>query len=469
VSDKIYNATSTGAEFWWYLDAFSQAALGKRNSVSSAVEVSRGPNQNDPSDDLIYVSGRGGIWKSNNGGQKWFAAVYNMQVSTNRDVAVNPNNPSQVVLGNTDYTLMQSNKRFEQDSISRDRPSGSGSRGYDIEFDATADEIIIATGNRDTNTEGEVFKKTAKSIGNPKDNGWTNLNLQPETGGNIPQAVTYGYHDGTAKTSQTILVAVKGKGVFRYFNGKWTASSGVSIGASYRSKFVWPDNESSGVVYLIDLVAGLNRSSDGGKTWTKIWQGMSFNNKDFFITGFITASDPNTIYISFQGDNSSYTGSKLKVYRLDNAKTANFSDPAKDSNIVDISSIVGGGEITHPGPLIIDHTGMLWVTQQAYGANNIEAGLFVMKNPKTDKAFTEITNNEYRQLVVEPVGIDVSTDGYIYLAQRGLGIAKLKINSSDDDSVNGESVVIEAESTTDSLNAQIKLYQTASKGKYVEF
>jgi len=51
--------------------------------------------------------------------------------------------------------------------------------------------------------------------------GWTNTNLAAQTQSNNGRvhAVVTGYHDGTNATTQTILAAVEGDGMYRYLNG----------------------------------------------------------------------------------------------------------------------------------------------------------------------------------------------------------------------------------------------------------
>ena len=190
-------------EWWFSTDAFPQATIGGTNSVVSSIDVARGAGLNNVSDDIIYVSGRGGIWRSGNGGDVWNPAVHNMAVTANRDVAVNPNNASQIVVGNTDFVFLETSNRFEGSSISRDKPSGAESRGYSVIFDAVADEAILGAGDRDTNNPGggEVYIKAANKVGNPSGSNWINTDLQSETPANNGRvrAVTYGYHNGNSE------------------------------------------------------------------------------------------------------------------------------------------------------------------------------------------------------------------------------------------------------------------------------
>ena len=426
VSLSLYDGTPQGGERWWFEKGFSNALLGRRQTSFSSIEVARG-NLSDPTDDVIYVSGRGGIWKSPNGGGNWWPAVNNMQVTANRSVAIDPDNPAQVIIGNTDFVILHSADNLSTNSVVRDKPNGADSRAYDVFIDPVSDLAIAATGNRNTNINGEVFVKQTSNLGTPADQGWTGLMLQGTTDGGIPQAVVAGHHDGSSATSQVILAAVRGEGVFRYHEGAWSEASGVTIGNSVRSRLVWPDSQNSGVVFLIDTTAGLYRSTDGGQTWSNIWEGMSFRNNDFYRAGYFAASSPDTLYLSVQGESGSFIGTRFRVYRLNNADTANFIDPDDDPNIDLINTHSGGTQFSRPGPIALDPKGRLWLTEQADSQNNVLAGLYLMENPETDGSFLKMTSEAYEQLVINPIGMAVSSSGYIYIPQGGLGVAKLKI------------------------------------------
>lgn len=429
VSDTIYGQSH---EWWFRIDAFSQAGLGRTNSVVSSIAIARGTDLNSITDDIIYVSGRGGIWKSGNGGKLWAPAVNNMQATANNTIAVNPKDPDQIVVANTDYVVLQTSNGFKGDNLSRDKPRGAESRGYDITFDTTSNEVILGVGDRDTNNPGggEVYIKSASKLGSQTEAAWKNTQLGKATSANNGRvrAIAYGYHDGTTTTSQTILAAVEGEGVFRLHNGFWTKSQGVEIGATKRSSFVWPDNGRSGIVYLLDLTAGLYRSTDGGKSWTNIWPSMRFRNNNFYNTGYITADDnyPTTLYLSVQGDRGSPIGASFKVYKLNNADSAIFGKP-NTADITDLTKQSNKLKIKRPGPIVIGPEGRLWLTQQQDSKKSVYAALYVMDNPRTDKTFTELTSQEYRFAATSPSGIDVATDGHLYLAQNGIGILKISL------------------------------------------
>ena len=429
VSDTIHGQPH---DWWFRVDAFTQAGLGRRNSAVSSIDVARGSSAELLSDDIIFVSGRGGIWKSDDGGNSWKPAVSNMQSTSNHGVAVNPNNPDQIVLANTDYVFLETSAGFTGSNMSRDKPDGVKARAFDVAFDEVSNEVILSVGDRDSNDsgEGEVYVKSASTLGLSSGSSWTNTNLGAATASNDGRvrAISYGYHDGTAVTTQTILAAVEGEGVYRYHNGNWAKSVGLAIGSTDRSNFVWPDSSNSGTVYLVDLSTGLYRSNDGGRSWEDIWPGMSFRNNDFFNTGYITADDnnPTTLYLSVQGELDSAIGSDFKVYRMTGANEGIFGEPGA-ADITDITRHTGNTLIERPGPIVFGPGGNLWLTEQQDSRNSTDAGLYVMENPATGTSFTDITTDKYRDTVVTPSGIDVSSDGHIYISQNGLGVVKISL------------------------------------------
>jgi len=428
VSDTILGQQH---DWWFRTKAFGEAGLGRTNSVVSSIAVVSA-TLSTLADDIIYVSGRGGLWKSSNGGKQWEPVVSNMQATANNGVAVNPNNPQQVALANTDYVVLETSAAFTNNNVSRDKPKGAESKGYDISFDAQSNTVLLGVGDRDTNNPGggEVYIKSASKLGGNLASSWTNTNLSAATAANNGRvrAVTTGHHDGSSATSPIRLAAVEGEGVFRFHDGNWTKSKGIKIGATHRSDFVWPDNSNSGVVYLLDLSAGLYRSNDGGQTWSNIWPAMSLRNNHFFNTGYITADDnnPTTLYLSIQGDRDSPIGAKFKVLRLTNADTETF-DSIKSKNITDIGKHSNKEAIKRPGPLVIGPTGQLWLTQQQHSKRQISAGLYVMQNPANDTSFLDLTTDEYRNAAIAPSGMDVSDDGYVYISQSGTGVLKIAL------------------------------------------
>ena len=155
---------------------------------------------------------------------------------------------------------------------------------------------------------------------------------------------------------------------------------------------------------------------------------MSFRNRDFYNAGFIAEDDnnPTTLFVSIQGKRGSPIGNGFRVYRLEGATTGIFAERGTLS-ITDITIHSEATRISRPGPLVIAPDGNLWLTQQQDSRNSVEAGLFVMANPASDTSFTDVTTNDYRNSAISPIGIDVSSNGHIYIAQNGGGLVKLSL------------------------------------------
>ena len=224
---------------------------------------------------------------------------------------------------------------------------------------------------------------------------------------------------------------MEGEGVFRLFEGSWKKSTGVTIGSTERSQFIWPDSGNSGVVFLLDLSSGLYRSSDGGQRWMNLWPAMRFRNNDFYNTGYIAADDanPTVLYLSIQADKGSPIGSSFKVLRLANADIEQFGT-LQSPHITDISRHSGDTKIERPGPLVIGPGGRLWLTQQQDARKGVDAALFVMDEPATDRSFKVLTTQAYRYSVTSPSGIAASRDGHLYISQNGTGVVKIALPCS---------------------------------------
>lgn len=427
VSDQVLGQSY----LWWYrIEAFQPAGLGRANSVVSSLAVVPGVDGNSVVDDVIYVAGRGGLWKSSDGGDTWNPAINNMQVTANNAVAVNPNDPNQVLLANTDYVLLESKDGFASEQFSRDKPDGANSKGYSLIIDPVGDQVVLGVGHRDRNEGAAVYLKPVELLGSPFKDEWIDTNLVDAltSGQGRVRGVAVGYHDGVQSVSQTVLAAVEGDGVYRYFDGEWVRSTGVSIGNTLRSNFVWPDATNSGFVYLLDLSSGLYRSSDGGRSWETVWPSLALNNKDFFNSGFIAASDddPTTLFLSLQGAPGSEINTQFRVYRLTGADTASITGE-DDPRVSRIDLVADADSIQRPGPLAMGPEGRLWLVQNPDTNNAIEAGLYRMDNPATDSAFSELRIDRLPSALSAPTGIDISSDGHIYISQQGVGLIRIQI------------------------------------------
>lgn len=237
---------------WWLGITQPFMKLGQGSYVAAQISTSSA----DPT--RVYVAGRSGVWRSVDGGGHWRAGVDGLGVTINRDVVVDPTTPSRVYVANTDWVLFGSEDGL--DSVQQIRPPGSNT-GYGLGLDATTTPaaLAVATGDRDTNTAGEVFTSADPLGGQP----WVDEGLGSMTGSKVPVAVAMNHVGG----QRILLVAVDGDGLWRKVGGTWSRVSDAAASplASNSAAFSWAPGSS--VAYLYEPDTGLWRSSDAGASW----------------------------------------------------------------------------------------------------------------------------------------------------------------------------------------------------------
>jgi hypothetical protein len=117
--------------------------------------------------------------------------------------------------------------------------------------------------------------------------------------------------------------------------------------------------------------------------------------------------------------------------------------PPGSVGIDDITFHGTNSTISRPGPIVLGPNGRLWLTEQQNSPNSITAGMYVMENPTTDASFNNLRTHAYKNMVIHPSYIDVSSDGYIYIVQNGTGITKIKYNEEEDEYISVSDVCIE--------------------------
>lgn len=321
----------TDAGDWWLAETQPWMMLGRGAYVAAQIVTVQG----DPS--RVYVAGRSGVWRSRDGGAHWKAAVDGLGVTINRDVVVDPTTPGRVYVANTDWVLLGSSDGL--DSVRQIRPPSSNT-GYGLGLDATTTpaSLVIATGDRDTNSAGEVFTSADPFVGP-----WVNEGLADSTGSKIPVAVAMNHVGG----ERIVLAAVDGDGLWRKAGDTWSRVSDAASTAiaSNSAAFSWAPGSTT--VFLYEPDSGLWRSDDAGGRWTLLRQVTS----DIPMTGHLVA-DPTTSDVLYLSVSSG-------VFRVDGANGASptFTDLHVD----------------RPGPITVDANGTLFASSRA--ARGVPAGL----------------------------------------------------------------------------------------------
>jgi hypothetical protein len=115
----------------------------------------------DPSDpNRIWTTGGGGIYRSTDGGGTWRPAINGVALTSNRRLLADPNHPPRLWIGNVDWTFFEITDGLAQTPATTllNAPTSAGV-GYSLAIDSTDSRIFLGVGNRDTNTEGQIFSR----------------------------------------------------------------------------------------------------------------------------------------------------------------------------------------------------------------------------------------------------------------------------------------------------------------------
>ncbi len=152
---------------WWLSVKQQNQLLGKGSSVGALVQF-------DPIDRTrVMVAGRAGAWTSPDSGVTWYPAVKSLSVTINRAIAAVPGFASEVVIGNTDWTYLESTDHL----LTVVQNSPSPNTGFAVACDPTDGTVYLSDGDRDDNALGKIW-----SAVHPGSGTWTDLAVQG-TGG----------------------------------------------------------------------------------------------------------------------------------------------------------------------------------------------------------------------------------------------------------------------------------------------
>lgn len=344
----------------------------------------------------LMVAGRSAIWGSTDGGANWYPMVGGLGVTVNMGVTFDPHDPRRIYVANMDWHLLVS--RDGLDHVQRSRDDQAASVGFAAALDSATNPstVLVGSGNRDKNIQGGVFSNPA-----PEDpSRWMNENLPAQ--GNRPLGVAVARPGGT----RVILAAVEEAGpsghagvggVYRKAGSTWTRATGPMAQpqpAGHKSaSFAWMPGTS--LVYLYDRATGVWRSTDAGRSWTRIWSKPSTAIRTGNL--LVRASEPHRLYVSAADG----------VYRLDNADTG-----AQVGSGVTATEL---GALSNSGEMAFEPGGHLLVTTPSPNVR------LLLWDPAAT-TWRDLADDLYRGAFGYATGLAIAPDGTLYVALSGNGV-----------------------------------------------
>lgn len=317
---------------WWLMASEPAFAIGKASFVASQITV-------DPvNPQTVYVAGRSGAWRSDDGGINWRPAVRGIGATITRSADVDSDGKS-VFVALADYVLLESSDGGE--SFAKNKPP-SGNVGYGVTVDRRPDKPVVwvAVGERDTNTQGDVWRNDDPLGGGE----WVSEGLGAKVGEKRVLSVRL---LAMPNNERILFATVDGGGLWRKENsGPWTkvsseiSSTAANNGATRRVVRLAVQPE--GAIFSYDPVRGLYRSKDTGKTWTKIWNKPTSGSFEGFM--IVDPENSGTLYIS-AGDS---------LYRLDGADNGAVGQGLTPVDL----------QVDRPGPVYVARDRSVWSVQQ---------------------------------------------------------------------------------------------------------
>ena len=334
----------------------------------------------------VFLAGRSGIWRATDGGTEWYPSVDGLGVSIVRGVSFDPADPQRVYAAMADWVHLTSTDGG--DTVTQRRPPG-GATAFDVEFLAgAAPRVFVGTGSSEANVGGEVFSATATIAG-----GWTDEGLSAVAHGTRPLAI------GVRQigTQRVLIVATEGDGIWRKAGDVWTHVDGSAMQGfqgTHAASLVWPPGP---YVYLFDHDSGIWRSSNNGKTWSRVWTRRSGSQ----LTGFLAFDPrvPDRLYVS--------VGNQA-LFRMDHADTGDL-----DGNLVAREI----GTFPRPGAIAVAPSGALYVATLAQGG---EAELY--RSTDGGATFARVGDATWDAAAGFVYDLEVAPNGELYAATNGGGL-----------------------------------------------
>ncbi len=372
---------------WWLADQTGYMLGG--DHYTSAMVADAGAATSGCGSSGLFVTGRSGIWRSLDDGGDWYPVVAGLGVTIDPALAADPSAAGRINIASSDWGFLVS-----LDGGVHVAQRRAGKQGFDVASDPTlpAGAALLATGNETANTAGELW-----SSPDPATTAWTSEGLGAAAGGRRPLAAAANLVGG----KRVLLAAVDASGIWRREGGAaWTRVSATAMATkqSYSAaSLVWPSGSST--AYLYDHRTGVWRSTDSGRTWTKIWS-KKVSGK---LVGYL-AIDP-------ARPTRLWVGAANAVFRLDGAGSGTVG--AGTLKAVRVLSAV------RPGPLAITPDGSLLVAVPASASSPAAA---LLRTADGGVTWQDVSDPFYRATGGYATDLAVGPDGVVYVSTFGDGV-----------------------------------------------
>lgn len=391
---------------WWYQE---RQWLGNRGSSVNCLSV-------DPRDSRrIYVSGRGGVWRSDDAGATWRPKVRGLEATVMNRVVLNPREKGVFYAGNTDWvffysldggrTIRRTLYGMGNWDIKRDREIYRKYRmknGRDFAIDPrTYPGTVYIGGDASHKNSGTVFKSTDGGVH------WKEAN----TGLPVARVSALGIDPGDYNT---LYAALSGHGIYKTTDGGKTWGPSNNGLPDPEGMFMNYLNEilvhpaAPEIVYILDKGRAVYRTDDRGKNWEIISKGLphsGFRGMRYYTGGLaVDPENPDTVYAGLYGEG---------IYRtVDGGKNWKRISPPY---------------ITNAGTMDIDpRDGTIYVVSvPETGEEDIRDFVYgIYRSSDKGDTWKAIDNDELLRisLKIKDITVDPHHRGRIYLSTMGNGI-----------------------------------------------
>ncbi len=229
--------------------------LGNTGSSVNCISI-------DPRDSKrIYISGRGGVWRSDNAGATWRPKVRGLEATVMNRVVLNPRQRDVFYAANTDWVFF-----------------------YSMDGGKTMLRTLNGMGNWDIKKDKKIYRRYRMKNGR-------DFAIDPRT---VPGTVYIGGDAGN-KNSGTVFKSPDG-------GGHWKeANSGLPVaGVSALSS----DPDDYDTLYAALRGKGVYKTTDGGKSWRPVNKGLPDPEglfRNYLNEILVHPADPEIIYILDKG------------------------------------------------------------------------------------------------------------------------------------------------------------------------